>query len=158
MEAIIITKDQFEELLSTVALIHRRVEIITNNSQDTFIDNSEFIRLMKISKRTAQTWRDEKRISYSQIGAKIYYKFADVEKLLNQSTYNPGTKESSKPLLQSTAELPFLSTQNPNPQPLIPSLNEFHPRNLRFPGFARSPAITCCLIRKPGCRCRNCTD
>lgn len=86
MEAIIITKDQFEELLSTVALIHRRVEIITNNSQDTFIDNSEFIRLMKISKRTAQTWRDEKRISYSQIGAKIYYKFSDVEKLLNQCT------------------------------------------------------------------------
>ena len=86
MEAIIITKDQFEELLSKVALIHRRVEIITNSSQDTFIDNSEFIRLMKISKRTAQTWRDEKRISYSQIGAKIYYKFSDVEKLLNQSS------------------------------------------------------------------------
>ena len=92
MEAIIISKDQFEELLSTVVLIQRRVEIITNNSQDTFIDNSEFIRLMKISKRTAQTWRDEKRISYSQIGAKIYYKIADVEKLLNQCSIQSSNK------------------------------------------------------------------
>lgn len=84
MEAIIITKDQFQELLSKVDLIHRRVEIITSGTKDTIIDNSEFIRLMKISKRTAQTWRDEKRITFSQIGAKIYYKLADVDNLLNQ--------------------------------------------------------------------------
>lgn len=84
MEAIIISKDQFQELLSKVDLIHRRVEIITSSTKDTFIDNSEFIRLMKISKRTAQTWRDEKRISYSRIGAKIYYKLEDVDNLLNQ--------------------------------------------------------------------------
>lgn len=84
MEAIIISKDQFQELLSKVDLIHRRVEIITSSTKDTFIDNSEFIRLMKISKRTAQTWRDEKRISYSRIGANIYYKLEDVDNLLNQ--------------------------------------------------------------------------
>jgi len=42
---------------------------------------------MKISKRTAQTWRDEGRISFSQVGNKIYYKLSDVEKLL-QEHYN----------------------------------------------------------------------
>jgi hypothetical protein len=39
---------------------------------------------MKISKRTAQTWRDEGKISFSQVGNKIYYKLSDVEVLLNQ--------------------------------------------------------------------------
>ena len=86
MEAIIITKDEFQELLSKINLIHKRVETITVGSQDTFIDNCDFIQKMKISKRTAQTWRDEKRISYSQIGAKIYYKLSDVENLLAQSS------------------------------------------------------------------------
>jgi hypothetical protein len=42
---------------------------------------------MKISKRTAQTWRDEGKISFSQVGSKIYYKLSDVEKLL-QTHYN----------------------------------------------------------------------
>ncbi len=95
MEAIIITKDEFQELLSKINLIHKRVETITVGSQDTFIDNCEFIQMMKISKRTAQTWRDEKRISYSQIGAKIYYKLADVENLLVQSS-NKARDQSAK--------------------------------------------------------------
>jgi hypothetical protein len=86
MEAIIITKDDYQEILAKINLIHKRVETITTGAQDTFIDNSEFIQRMKISKRTAQTWRDEKRISYSQIGAKIYYKLSDVENLLVQSS------------------------------------------------------------------------
>jgi hypothetical protein len=86
MEAIIITKDDYQEILAKINLIHKRVETITTGTQDTFIDNSEFIQRMKISKRTAQTWRDEKRISYSQIGAKIYYKLSDVENLLVQSS------------------------------------------------------------------------
>ena len=37
---------------------------------------------MQISKRTAQTWRDEGKISFSQIGNKIYYLESDVEELL----------------------------------------------------------------------------
>ena len=86
MEAIIISKDDYQEILTKINLIHKRVEALTTGTQDTFIDNSEFIQRMKISKRTAQTWRDEKRISYSQIGAKIYYKLADVENLLVQSS------------------------------------------------------------------------
>jgi hypothetical protein len=46
---------------------------------------------MKISKRTAQTWRDEGKISFSQVGSKIYYKLSDVEKLL-QEHYNKSFK------------------------------------------------------------------
>jgi hypothetical protein len=41
---------------------------------------------MHISKRTAQTWRDERRIPFTQIGAKIYYKLSDVMKLIEQNT------------------------------------------------------------------------
>ncbi|MCD9854507.1 aldehyde dehydrogenase family protein [Epilithonimonas sp. JDS] len=72
------------------ALVARLDEITTRPNaknepkKDTFLDNQEFLILMKISKRTAQIWRDEGRISFSQVGNKIYYKLSDVEKLLNE--------------------------------------------------------------------------
>lgn len=59
--------------------------------QSTFIDNEDFIRLMKISKRTAQNWRDSGTIAFSQIGNKIYYKSSDIEDLLRKN-YNLATK------------------------------------------------------------------
>ena len=46
------------------------------------MDNEEFVVFMGISKRTAQTWRDEGKISFSQVGNKIYYKTSDIDKLL----------------------------------------------------------------------------
>jgi len=53
-----------------------------------FFDNTEFQYLMNISKRTAQSWRDEGIISYSQIGNKIYYKLSDIKKLLEKNYIN----------------------------------------------------------------------
>ena len=84
MEAIIFTSEQFKEISNRLKEISNSLELITKESSEKFIDNSEFIRLMKISKRTAQIWRDEGRISFSQIGAKIYYKISDVEDLLKK--------------------------------------------------------------------------
>ena len=83
MEAIILSKDQYAELVARLDEITQRLNTKNEPKKDTFLDNQEFLILMKISKRTAQTWRDEGRISFSQVGNKIYYKLSDVEKLLN---------------------------------------------------------------------------
>jgi hypothetical protein len=48
-----------------------------------FFDNSEFQRVMNISPRLCQRWRDENIINYSMIGSKIYYTLADIQKLIN---------------------------------------------------------------------------
>ena len=87
MEAIIITKDQFSDLMSKLDTIQSQLNSKNDPKKETFLDNQEFLQLMKISKRTAQTWRDEGKISFSQVGSKIYYKLSDVEKLL-QAHYN----------------------------------------------------------------------
>ena len=91
MEAIIITKDQFSDLMSKLDTIQSQLNSKADPKKDTFLDNQEFLLLMKISKRTAQTWRDEGKISFSQVGSKIYYKLSDVEKLL-QEHYNKSFK------------------------------------------------------------------
>ena len=55
--------------------------------EDVFFDNQEFMKLMNISKRTAQEWRNKKIIEFSQVGNKIYYRLSDIQKLLNNN-YN----------------------------------------------------------------------
>jgi hypothetical protein len=87
MEAIILTKDQYTDLLAKIDNINAQLNSKADAKKETFLDNQEFLQLMKISKRTAQTWRDEGKISFSQVGSKIYYKLSDVEKLL-QAHYN----------------------------------------------------------------------
>lgn len=84
MEAIILSKEQFNNLSTSVEEIKTKIEQLSKKPQEVFVDNQEFLFLMKISKRTAQTWRDEGKISFSQVGNKIYYKMGDVEELLNK--------------------------------------------------------------------------
>ena len=84
MEAIIITKEAYDTIIAKLDLVHKQVASNSSEPKEKFIDNQEFLQLMKISKRTAQTWRDEGKIAFSQVGNKIYYNLADVEGLLKQ--------------------------------------------------------------------------
>ena len=91
MEAIILTKEQYNELVTRLDSISQQLNSKVSPKKETFLDNQEFLLLLKISKRTAQTWRDEGKISFSQVGNKIYYKLSDVEKLM-QENYNKAFK------------------------------------------------------------------
>ncbi|MBA4155388.1 helix-turn-helix domain-containing protein [Flavobacterium sp.] len=91
MEAIILTKEQYNELVTRLDFITQQLNSKVSPKKETFLDNQEFLLLLKISKRTAQTWRDEGKISFSQVGNKIYYKLSDVEKLM-QENYNKAFK------------------------------------------------------------------
>lgn len=91
MEAVILTSEQYNELVSRLDKLNSTIESNQKTSKEIFLDNQEFIQLMHISKRTAQTWRDEGKISFSQIGSKIYYKMKDVEVLLDKN-YNKAFK------------------------------------------------------------------
>ena len=87
MEAIILSKEQYDGLISKINEIHEKLNAKTAPKQEVFLDNEELIAMLKISRRTAQTWRDEGKISFSQVGNKIYYKLSDVEKTM-QDHYN----------------------------------------------------------------------
>jgi hypothetical protein len=56
------------------AIINRLDELRTNlKAEDIIYDNSDALRILKVSRRTLQSWRDEGLIDFYQIGAKIYY-------------------------------------------------------------------------------------
>ena len=91
MSAVILTAEQYKDLVNRLDILNNKLEEKSKTPQEIFLDNQEFIQLMHISKRTAQTWRDEGKISFSQIGSKIYYKMRDVEVLLDKN-YNKAFK------------------------------------------------------------------
>jgi len=72
-----------------VSLIVAKMKIDSKlDPEDIIFDNQEFLKVMNISKRTAQQWRDTGYIGFSQLGNKIYYRLSDIKALLN-ANYNP---------------------------------------------------------------------
>jgi hypothetical protein len=64
-------------------ILHQKLNKVID-LQLVILDNTDFINLFKISHKTAQLWRDERTISFSQIGNKIYYRMSDIQKFLDK--------------------------------------------------------------------------
>ena len=90
MNAIIITKEEFDQILVKLDEIREGLHKQVNPSptQERYLTNAEVCDLLKVSRRTLQRNRDEGRIAFSQVGATIRYKAADVERFLHDN-YNP---------------------------------------------------------------------
>ncbi|SNR46050.1 hypothetical protein SAMN06265371_103231 [Lutibacter agarilyticus] len=85
MNAIILEKGEYNKLVQLVYEIKQDLNEKSQSLEGAFVDNKQFLKLMSISARTAQTWRSEGVIAYSQIGNKIYYQMSDVTKLLDKN-------------------------------------------------------------------------
>lgn len=54
----------------------------SNKCLGDWLDNDDVCRILRISKRTLQTLRDNGTLAYSQISHKTYYKQEDVDKVM----------------------------------------------------------------------------
>jgi len=88
METFLISKEDYEGIKKTLDEIREEVSKITSPSEH-FIGTDEFVELMKVSPRTAQLWRDEGKIGYSQHGKKIYYRMSDIDRFLDAQYKKP---------------------------------------------------------------------
>ena len=89
MEVITIEKEAFKQIMDKLQSLEDRYIKMKIDAQtplsERWLDNQDILLLLKISKRTLQSYRDEREIPYTQIGAKIYYKASDVEKFLKKN-------------------------------------------------------------------------
>lgn len=92
MEVITLQSEAYKDLVKKLDEINTRLNAKEKEPKEIWLDNQEFLQLLKISKRTAQSYRDTGLISFSQIGSKIYYKLADVEEMM-KSHYNKAFKK-----------------------------------------------------------------
>lgn len=81
---IIVVQEEIEQIIDRLDKIEQAVRIRQKIPEHTFFDNQEFLQIMNLSKRTAQSWRDTSVIAYSQVGSKIYYRMDDILNMLNK--------------------------------------------------------------------------
>lgn len=67
-----------------------KVEILAKKNRPTlngerYLTDKELSERLKISRRALQEYRNEGKIPYYQIGAKVLYKESDIEKMLKDS-------------------------------------------------------------------------
>lgn len=75
----------FDELNNRIEELRKQIEELSQEKFcSSWLDNREFCKLLGISTRTAQNYRDRGMITFSQIGPKIYYKQAEIEAFLEQ--------------------------------------------------------------------------
>ncbi|PWA05682.1 helix-turn-helix domain-containing protein [Flavobacterium psychrotolerans] len=81
---------EIKEQLKDLKAILTKSQLL--NPDDLFCDNEEFLKIMKISRRTSQFWRNTGIIGFVQIGNKIYFRLKDIQELLNKN-YKPANKK-----------------------------------------------------------------
>ena len=57
----------------------------TNIVYHTWLTGGEVIRILRISMRTLQSYRDRGILPFAQIGRKIYYKASDIDEYLDRN-------------------------------------------------------------------------
>jgi len=92
MNAVIITQQNYDELISRLEKIQSEVSKIQFEPKDPILDNAQVCQILGLSKRSLQGYRDSGIISYSQIGAKIYYRLSEINRLLDKH-YKPAFKK-----------------------------------------------------------------
>jgi len=86
MNVITIQSEAFAKIMSEIATIKEVLQKKMNEYplEEKWLDIQEACLLLKISKRTLQSYRDNHILPYSQIAGKIYFKASDIEQHLEK--------------------------------------------------------------------------
>ena len=86
MEIIAIEKRTFEQMKQSFVNFAGQIKELceTGSNKTEWLDNETVCKLLQISKRTLQSYRDNGIIPFSQIGHKCYYKASDIEQIINK--------------------------------------------------------------------------
>lgn len=55
------------------------------NTSGILVSNDNFVKMMDVSKKTAQRWRKEGKIAYVKLNKKIYYTMKEVERFVKRN-------------------------------------------------------------------------
>ena len=84
MSLVLIETDAFNQLMKKLDVIEQKITQSSQGPEDLWWDNEQLCKYLNISTRTLQAYRDNGVIKYSQYGAKIWYRYQDVQTFLNK--------------------------------------------------------------------------
>lgn len=85
MEVIIMESDVFKEIQKNLKEIRNELEKNKHQSiEDTWLSSKQVQKILGVSQKTWQTYRDKKLIQFSQIGQKIYVRASWLEEFMEK--------------------------------------------------------------------------
>lgn len=94
MEIKMIEGKVYERLRQQVkALLEKTRKLSPKRVDEEWYNNRDVCRLLGVSLRTLQTYRDKGLIPYSQVGHKCYYKIKDVECFMEKNRTEMGRRQ-----------------------------------------------------------------
>ena len=98
MEIVAIESKTFEQVKQRFHDFANQVKNLCgdNQNKEKCLGNEDVCRLLQISPRTLQSYRNTGILPYSQIGRKCYYRVSDIENLINQSQIKKLTTMNTK--------------------------------------------------------------
>lgn len=90
MELITFESDAFKKIMDSINALSTSIDTNLRKQPlaDVWLDIQETCQLLKVSKRTLQSYRDNSILPFSQIGGKIYFKAADIDHHLKKHYHN----------------------------------------------------------------------
>jgi hypothetical protein len=87
MDMVAIEGKTFGEMKQRFEAFIKQVQTLCEDKRGKrkWLTNNDICRLLQISLRTLQSYRDNGTLPYSKIGRKCYYKASDIESLISQS-------------------------------------------------------------------------
>lgn len=83
MERLVIRIDSLKEHVVNLELQTLNVD------GEELLDNQDIMKILKISYRSLQRYRSERRLPYYKLRGKVYYKLSDVQQLLRETFSSP---------------------------------------------------------------------
>ena len=85
MDLKIISNQQFQELVDKIAELQRNFKTRASESLvETWLTNHEVAKILRVTFRTLQNYRDKGILPFSQVGSKIYYRASDIQAHLDR--------------------------------------------------------------------------
>ncbi len=87
MEAIILSKDQYKELLDKITTIENMVSLTKEKpeSSNRIYSNDDLIEKLSVSKSTLQNYRNKGLLKFNKVGRKLFYTEEQVQDFLNDN-------------------------------------------------------------------------
>ena len=76
-----------EELVGICERLNKIEELLKteqNHLEDPVLDTEDVMRLLKVSRRCLQTWRDQGLVKFSAVHGKFYYRLSAINTMLDE--------------------------------------------------------------------------
>ncbi len=96
MQRVIVLPEQLEVVVDGMKEILEALKKAQTYVEDPILGTEDVMRLLKVSRRCLQNWRDQALIGFSAVGNKFYYRLSAVNKMLDNHLQKPGGNDESR--------------------------------------------------------------